>query len=72
LFGSTVRGEQELKSDVDLLADFDQSKQLTLVTLGSLQSRLTDLLGMSVDLSSAEWMKETVREQVLREAVVAF
>lgn len=56
VFGSVARGESSSQSDVDLLADFDRSRGLTLVTLGRLQSRLTDLLGGNVDLSSLEWM----------------
>ena len=72
VFGSVARGETSAESDIDLLADFDKSKRLTLVTVGRLQSRLTDLLGVNVDLSSEEWMKEPVRKQALREAVLAF
>jgi uncharacterized protein len=72
VFGSVARGEATAASDVDLLADFDPSKPVTLVTLGSLESRLSRLLGAKVDLSSAAWLKPTVSERALREAVVAF
>ena len=72
LFGSVARGQATAKSDVDLMADFDPSKQMTLVTLGSLENRLSTLLGTTVDLSSADWMKEPVRKQALQEAVIAF
>jgi uncharacterized protein len=72
LFGSLARGEMSAESDIDLIADFDKSRRLTLVTVGRLQSQLTDLLGANVDLSSEEWMKEPVRKQALREAVLAF
>ena len=72
VFGSVARGETSAESDIDLLADFDKSKRLTLVTVGRLQSRLTDLLGVNVDLSAEEWMKEPVRKRALREAVLAF
>ena len=72
VFGSVARGESTPESDVDLMADFDKSKRLTLVKVGSLQSRLTDLLGVNVDLSSPEWMKEPVKSKALREAVLAF
>jgi predicted nucleotidyltransferase len=72
LFGSVVRGQANAQSDVDLLADFDQSKRITLVTLGSLENRLSALLGTKVDLSSADWMREPVRKQALQEAVIAF
>ena len=72
VFGSVARGEASPQSDVDLMADFDKSKRITLLTVGRLESRLRDLLGVKVDLSSADWMKEPVRRQALREAVIAF
>jgi predicted nucleotidyltransferase len=72
VFGSVARGEASPQSDVDLMADFDRSKRLTLLTVGRLERHLGDLLGVKVDLSAAEWMKEPVRKQALREAVIAF
>lgn len=72
VFGSVARGESSADSDIDLLADFDISRCLTLVTVARLQSQLTDLLGANVDLSAEEWLKEPVRKQALREAVLAF
>lgn len=72
VFGSVARDEASSLSDVDLMAEFDKSKRLTLVKIGSLQNRLTDLLGARVELSSPEWMREPVRSKALREAVLAF
>lgn len=72
LFGSVARGEATAHSDVDLLADFDRSRRITLVTVGGLESRLADLLGTKVDLSSPDWMREPVRNRALSEAVLAF
>jgi uncharacterized protein len=72
VFGSVARGEASAHSDVDLVADFDSSKRLTLVTLGRLQSRLSELLGVEVDLSSPAWMKDPVRTKAMHEAVRAF
>jgi predicted nucleotidyltransferase len=72
VFGSIARGEASPESDIDLLADFDKTRLLTLVTVGRLQSDLTDLLGANIDLSSEEWMKEPVRKQALRGAVLVF
>jgi len=72
LFGSVARGDAAGKSDVDLIADFDKSRRLTLVKIGSLQHRLSELLGIEVDLSSADWMREPVRSRALREAVIVF
>jgi predicted nucleotidyltransferase len=67
-----ARGDSSAASDVDLLADFDKSRRFTLVSLGRLESRLSDLLGVKVDLTSPEWMRETVRSRALGEAVLVF
>jgi predicted nucleotidyltransferase len=72
VFGSTARGENSRHSDVDLLVDFDPSTHQTLVTVGSLQSRLCDILQVRVDLSSPAWLREPVRARALEEAVLAF
>ncbi len=64
LFGSTARGDQTGDSDVDLLADFDKSKRYTLLTIGR--------LGTKVDLTSPDWLKDSVKQQALKEAIVAF
>jgi uncharacterized protein len=72
LFGSVARGEQTPQSDVDLMADFDKTRRYSLLTMGRLESRLAELLGTKVDLSSPGWMKDSVRKQALREAVRAF
>lgn len=72
IFGSIARGDSSSRSDVDLLVDFDKSKRLTLVTVGRLQSRLTDMLGANVDLSSPQWMKEPIRREAISEAILAF
>jgi predicted nucleotidyltransferase len=72
LFGSVARGEESSQSDVDLMADLDRSKRLSLVGMAHLENRLSDLLGVKVDLSPAAAMKETVRARAMREAVLAF
>ena len=38
LFGSLARNEGSQHSDVDLLAEFDKSKRLSLVTVGSIRA----------------------------------
>jgi predicted nucleotidyltransferase len=72
LFGSVARGEESSQSDVDLMADLDRTKRLSLVGMAHLENRLSDLLGVKVDLSPAESMKETVRARAVREAIYAF
>jgi predicted nucleotidyltransferase len=72
VFGSVARGDNRSNSDVDLLADFDSSRRVSLLTVGRLENHLTELLGVKVDLSSPGWLKESVKRQALREAVNAF
>jgi len=72
LFGSVARGEADEKSDVDLMADFDMSKRLSILNLVGLQNRLTDLLGIPVDLSQADRLREHVRVEAVRDAITAF
>ncbi len=72
LFGSVARGESSVQSDIDLMADFDRSKRLTLFDMAQLEGRLSDLLGVKVDLAPCDSMKERVRARALREAVHAF
>ncbi|MGD0522291.1 MAG: nucleotidyltransferase domain-containing protein [Terracidiphilus sp.] len=72
LFGSVARGEESSHSDIDLIADLDRSKRLSLVGMAHLENRLSDLLGVKVDLSPAGSMKEAVRARALREAIHAF
>lgn len=72
VFGSVARGDNSSESDVDLLADFDTTKRYTLLTMGRLENRLAGLLGAKVDLSSPEWLKDSVKSQALQEAVRAF
>jgi uncharacterized protein len=72
VFGSVARGDNSPDSDVDLLANFDKTKHYTLLTMGRLESRLADLLGTRVDLSSPDWLKKSVKNQILSEAVLAF
>jgi predicted nucleotidyltransferase len=72
LFGSVARGEATTQSDVDLLADIDRSKGLTLFGMAHLENRLSDILGTRVDLTPAGSMKERVRVRALSEAIDAF
>lgn len=72
LFGSLVRGEDGWESDVDLLAAFDDARQLSLLDVLHIENQLTDLLGEKVDLIEEGTLKPRVRQSVDREAVRAF
>jgi len=72
LFGSVARGEATPQSDIDLMAEYDPSKTITLLTLGGFQVRLSDLLGTEVDLANAKMLKPKVHEHAMRDAVDVF
>jgi predicted nucleotidyltransferase len=72
LHGSVARGAASRDSDVDLIAEFDATKHLSLLDMVGLENRLSDLLGASVDLSPEHTLKQAVSERASREAVNAF
>jgi predicted nucleotidyltransferase len=72
LFGSVARNEATSTSDVDLMLDMDGSKKITLFTLGGLQVRLTEMLGVNADISMTDSMREPFRTHALHEAAVVF
>lgn len=67
VFGSYVRGEQSADSDVDLLVEF-ADPQLTLLDFVDLKNRLSDLLGVSVDLVERETLKPSLAEHILSDS----
>jgi predicted nucleotidyltransferase len=72
LHGSVARGMAAADSDVDLIAEFDVARKYSLLDMVGLENRLSDLLGLSVDLSPAHTLKGPVAERAEREAVLAF
>src|SRR5277367_1757731 len=72
LFGSVARGDSNDQSDVDLMADFDKAKRLTLFSMSGLQLRIVDILGAPVDLTNRKMLKDQVKVRAEREAIVVF
>ena len=72
LFGSVARDEATDASDVDVLVDFAPDQAMTLRLLIGTEERLKSLLGTKVDVSREASMKELIRREALREAVVVF
>jgi predicted nucleotidyltransferase len=72
LHGSVARDNASPVSDVDLIADFDAKRKFSLIDMAGLENYLSDLLGVPVDLSPANMLKEPVREKAAQEAVLAF
>jgi predicted nucleotidyltransferase len=52
LHGSYARGiEINTQSDVDVIADFDRARKLSLIGHVHIENRLTDILGVKADLA---------------------
>jgi len=66
--GTAIRGQ----SDVDVIAEFDPGRSLSLLDMVAIENLLADMLGVKVDLSPANTLKEPVRQKAAREAVLAF
>ena len=69
IFGSYVKGEQKKHSDVDLLVEFVETSNLTLLDFIRLENYLTDLLGVKVDLVEKQALKPRIGKHVLAEVV---
>lgn len=65
-FGSYPRGEQRADSDLDLLVDFDPEK-LSFDSYMDLTFFLEDLLGVKVDLLTAEQISPHIMPYIQRE-----
>lgn len=72
VFGSVAREEAAEASDVDLVAVFDKSRRLSLLDVIRLERRLSDLIGVPVDLVEEAALKPPVRAAAQRDAVRAF
>ncbi|MGC8979242.1 nucleotidyltransferase family protein [Caldisericum sp.] len=67
IFGSYVRGEQNARSDVDILVRFKEGA--TLLDLTGLGDFLEEKLGIKVDIVSESAVRPEIKEQILKEVV---
>jgi len=68
LFGSVVRGETTMESDVDLLVEFKGRKSL--LDLVRLKTRLEELLGRKVDVLTYKSINPRLKKRILNEQKV--
>ena len=66
VFGSFVRGEERADSDLDLLVTFDEVP--TLFRFVALENKLSDSLGIKVDLVMKDSLKPNIGKYILEEA----
>jgi len=68
LFGSIVRDDFRVDSDIDVLAEFEPGQPVGLLRLAELELELSDMLGRRVDLRTAGCLSRYIRDEALREA----
>jgi predicted nucleotidyltransferase len=67
VFGSYVRGDQRTGSDLDVLVEFD--RPISLLGFVDLEKRISELLGVKVDLVMKSALKPNIGRRILREVV---
>lgn len=67
VFGSVARGEESLRSDLDLLVNFEPGRSL--LDLIGLAQELEQMLGHKVDVVSEEGLSPYLRDRILDEAI---
>lgn len=67
VFGSYVRGEQNRKSDIDVLVEF--AEPIGFFKFMDLEEYLSGILGAKVDLVSKKALKPYIGARILKEAV---
>lgn len=72
LFGSTARGEARPNSDVDLAATFDPDARVDIFRFAAIESRLRELVGVSVDLVGEPARKPGMQAQIDRDRMRVF
>jgi predicted nucleotidyltransferase len=68
LFGSYIRNEQTVGSDLDILVEFDKTPSL--FQFIRLENDLGDLLGVKVDLVMKDSLKPAIGKCILDEVVL--
>lgn len=71
LFGSAIRDDFRLDSDVDVLVEFEPGHVPGLAFFG-MQDELSALFGRAVDLHTPKSLSKYFREQVIQEAQLVY
>jgi predicted nucleotidyltransferase len=69
IFGSYIRGEGEKESDLDILVEFEESADLSLLDFIRLENHLSEELGVKVDLVEKRTLKPRIGKHILEEVV---
>ncbi len=68
LFGSALRDDFRLDSDVDILVEFEPAARVGLIKLAGLELKLGEILGRKVDLNTPGFLSKYYRKEILAKA----
>jgi predicted nucleotidyltransferase len=71
-FGSVARGEDTKKSDIDILVEFKENEDKTLLDLVGLELELAEVLKRKVDLLTYNSIHPSIRGFILREQEIFY
>jgi uncharacterized protein len=69
IFGSYTQGQQNQKSDIDILVTFNEPNNIDLIDFIALKQFLRRKLGVKVDLVEKSVLKERIKNRILEETV---
>jgi uncharacterized protein len=72
LFGSYLKNSYDAVSDIDLLVEFEENTGYGLLDVARLERELSDIIGVKVDLRTAEELSKYFRDTIVKEAKVKY
>ena len=72
VFGSSIRGELQPESDIDILVEFEQNHTPGLFTIIRMEMELTEIIGRKVDMRTPEDLSRYFRDEVVRNAELQY
>lgn len=72
VFGSVMRGEDGLESDLDLLVEFEPEAAVGFFAMAAMELELEEALGLKVDLRTPSELSRYFREDVVRTAETVY
>lgn len=69
LFGSVLRDDFDVESDVDMLVEFEPDSRITYFDMATMEMELGDLIGRKIDLREAQELSRHFRQKVVDSAL---
>jgi len=71
VFGSVAKNTSTNKSDLDIIVEFKQGKK-NLFRMIELSQKLSDLLGVRIDLMTKDSISRYLRDKIEKEKIVVY